>query len=347
MGLILQKFNKSYRMKAVGSVNVPTICPSHFFCCPWNTPQAKKSGKSWFNRMLCAPYRCNAWGCAHEEKSLFTQRARSWEVANQRMIWDQLKLLLFYWNRAVLILKPYLLYEAYCVLQDYLRIPLLLYVFLSWQRTQMFLQMVALFSLLSLFLHALMELWTFRRRQELRSGMFIAISYLFYNNVLLLTRWLGLVYNLFVFLPRTRLQPKMKNRPQLPQFIDGKFVSTDNRNPRPPKLEELEKLHEDVRINPFVRGAKRTIENDGWLILQWDGERWVLVDKIMDKNPLNTVPRRQEVVSDMEAQSYLFFIALLVTSFFLAYHAESTTTTALLILIGFAVVLSVARIAYK
>eukprot|EP00762_Andalucia_godoyi_P004659 ANDGO_03581.mRNA.1 hypothetical protein Pmar_PMAR025770 len=346
MGLILQKFNESSRMKAVGNVNVPTITPSHFFCCPWNTPKAKASGKSWFNRMLCAPYRCNAWGCHHEEKSLFCQRARSWDVACSRMLMEELKVLLWTWNRPTLVLKPYVVYETYCTIQDFLRVPLLVYVFLSWDRLYPWLMLTGLFFALSIFLHLVLDYWSFRKRPELRSGTRISVLYLFYNNVLLLTRWLGLVYNVFLFLPRSRVQSKMKNRPQLPGFIDGKFVSSDNSNPRPPVNSELEKLHDDVRINPFVRGAKRTKENDGWLVIQWDGSTWTTVDKILDKSPLNTTPRREKQ-DDMEAQSYIFFLVLVTGAFFLGYYATQTILPFAIVLSIFCVLLYNVHVAYN
>lgn len=345
MGLILHKFNAAYQMKVIGHVSIPTTTPSHFICFPWNTREAKASGKNILNRILVAPFRCSAWGCPHEEKSLFCQRARSWDVAANRMVLDQLTLFLFYWNRAVMPLKPFLLYELYCCLFDYIRIPLLVFILMSSARVGLFAFYVLMLYAIQFAMYALMELWTFRNRGDLRSGFLIALTYNVYNLCLLLVRIFGLMYNIIFWLPRARNKPKMKNRPQLPGFINGKFISPDASDPPPPEQQDVERFHEDARISPYVRGAKRNEAGDGWVQLQWITDRWVPTHVVSDKSPLNTPPRRKNV-SEMENESYFLFFLMVAMAVILGYYATALSYTLLTILVFFFLLMTSAKVAW-
>jgi hypothetical protein len=163
MGMIMHKMNKDYRMKAVGKcrishavcsvldsptfliltlfayqsnvslANVPiqTRVPAHFICFPWKTRQAKRSGLSALSRLIVSPYRCVGWGCEHEDRSLFIQRVKSWEMGVHRFAFQLLAMLLFYWKKSVMGLKPFIFQELLSIFLDYAGIPLAVYIFLD------------------------------------------------------------------------------------------------------------------------------------------------------------------------------------------------------------------------
>lgn len=124
MGVILHSFNAGYAIKTVAHVSVETAVPAHFICAhQHNSPKAKKQ----YNvpiihdllRPFIAPFKCNAWGCGFEEKSLFRQRVCSWDKGSHRAFWWYVQLLLFNWSFATIGLKPYLLYEIWSIVNDW------------------------------------------------------------------------------------------------------------------------------------------------------------------------------------------------------------------------------------
>eukprot|EP00762_Andalucia_godoyi_P006980 ANDGO_07653.mRNA.1 hypothetical protein Pmar_PMAR023743 len=250
MGLLLHKENKGESIKACGNISVPTRTPAHFWCFPVNTRKALASGKPWILRCLLAPYKCNAWDCPHEEKSLFVQRVRSWDACSYRFLGMFVDLLLFYWKRSILGLKPFILYELWCIVQDVVRIPLAF--FLLWQddsqRSNFLLLLVLLFVARTLLL-LMMELWTFRKRADLQSRLVYAILFPWYNLLLLLVRFMGLLFNLLVYLPGTRNAAKIKNRARLPNVYYGKFISLElNVEPPAPRPEDLPDSLQESRV---------------------------------------------------------------------------------------------------
>jgi hypothetical protein len=294
MGLILHKSNYGEAIRCVGNVSVPTRTPAHFICFPWDTPKAKGSKRPFWYRLLLAPYKCNAWGCGHEEKSLFVQRVRSWEAAAHRMIFDMASVLFLCWKRSTLGLKPFLVYELYCVLQDWIRFPLGLFLIINGsdeQRSQFFLILFLLLVGLTL-LFLLMELWTFRKRSDLQSGLLFAILYPYYNAALLVVRFVGLIYNMLVYLPLQRNSAKIKNRPRLPPVYEGRFISLEEgvEPPKPDGVRDMSNVG-NAEASTVLRGCMRV--PGGWQALQWNPSlgSWDFVKEVFDADPLN-LPRR-------------------------------------------------------
>jgi hypothetical protein len=262
------------------------------------------------------------------------------------MIWESISLLFFVWNRSILVLKPFLLYELWSVIQDYIRIPLLVFILMSEERAQLW-GMLAIMSMLGrTLLFVIMELWTFRRRQDLRSGMMVAMLYSFYNMVLLFTRMVGILYNTAVYLPRVRNGKKVKNRAQLPGMIHGRYISPTSADPPEPTPEHLASDATDSRVSPQLQGAKRLPDNTGWQLLQWENNAWKPWHTICDKNPLN-VPKIHKDTDDMDFLGYVMLAVLLCASVLAAlYSNESTFQLSIYMIASFVAVLHICYLSW-
>jgi hypothetical protein len=265
-------------------------------------------------------------------KSLFVQRAKSWDASAQRMVWESIALLLLYWNRSVVSLKPFVFYELCCVIQDYIRVPLLVYILFSTGQTQRW----AIFTGMSLIGRSLifmvMELWTFRRREDLRSGVVIAVTYSFYNFVLLFTRCIAVIYNLAVSLPRSRNGQKIKNRSQLPGVIHGRYISCTSDDPPEPLTDHLSNRLPDVRSCPYVQGAKRLPNGSGWQLIQWMDNQWVHLQQVPDNSPSNA-PKIHKETAALDWLGYLLLFAFVSSAVLIAIYASISTFSLVLCMI--------------
>ncbi|KAL0232896.1 hypothetical protein GEMRC1_011643 [Eukaryota sp. GEM-RC1] len=76
---------------------------------------------------LCHPGEDFLGDVSIDEKSLLAQRIKSWDVTAHRFLFKYLKHLFFYWNPSTLLLKLYYLHEILTIVQDYLRILVIIY----------------------------------------------------------------------------------------------------------------------------------------------------------------------------------------------------------------------------
>eukprot|EP01028_Stygiella_incarcerata_P002747 TRINITY_DN1521_c0_g2_i5.p1 TRINITY_DN1521_c0_g2~~TRINITY_DN1521_c0_g2_i5.p1 ORF type:complete len:584 (-),score=124.95 TRINITY_DN1521_c0_g2_i5:76-1827(-) len=341
MGMIMHKMNKDYRMKAVANVPIPTRVPAHFICFPWKTRLAKKSGLSAISRLFVSPYRCVGWGCEHEDRSLFIQRVKSWEMGIHRFAFQLLAMLLFYWKKAVLGIKPFILQELLSIFLDYAGIPLAIYIFWDKDRRVYYGMFMLVIFLGRTLLVVLLDLWLFRRREDLRSGVWIAMLFPMYEFLLLGMRLMGLVYNATTYLPRQRHAKKVRNRTRLPGFILGEFVKLDGKDPPPPREEHFAMFEESVLVNPQVRGARRG--DECWEVVAWNEDKrtWDEEVAVEDKSPTNT-PTMREGVSDLDTFAIVFLIAMITMAVIIAMYTTDTVIAFAIVIFIFFVVASLA-----
>ena len=199
MGIILQKMNKNYRMATVGEVSVPTEAPNHYIC-----------------RHLL---RCR---CI-EGNSLFQQRIRSWDPAAHRFLPSFMTILIWYWKRNVWILKPFVLYEMWTILQDWIRFPLAFYyiVLLPFDFFRGFGVTVVINAVLMIIFNQ----WVFRFRPDQKIPLPVVLLFAFYRILVLFFRFLALLYNLFHYVPFVRNKRIIKDRKNMP-MPDYEFEGT-------------------------------------------------------------------------------------------------------------------------
>eukprot|EP00762_Andalucia_godoyi_P006211 ANDGO_01650.mRNA.1 hypothetical protein Pmar_PMAR028345 len=348
MGLILHSMNKGYALKYVANVPIGTRTPAHFICCPWNTPQAKNSGRSAVFRMLTAPYRCTRWGCKHEEKSLFCQRTASWDAGAFRLFFTFLVLTLSVWNRQMLNLKLYLVYELWSLVLDCIRIPLLIIVIYN-NSIPFLAASFALFIAGAVVLYIVLDVWTLRKRRDIQSGIIPSMAFIGYSMVLALFRQTGLLYNIAVSLPRSRIPRKIKNRSGLPSFIDGRFISDSFADPIAPSRWEERRVCQDSRISPKLRGAKRTKANDGWHLIEYDNRMWNIILTIPDKakpSSSSSAPKTADQL-EMAIEGYFVLFFLFICAGFLGVYVQDTLVALLAIFIIFAALLYCGRTCWE
>eukprot|EP01028_Stygiella_incarcerata_P004610 TRINITY_DN2020_c0_g1_i1.p1 TRINITY_DN2020_c0_g1~~TRINITY_DN2020_c0_g1_i1.p1 ORF type:complete len:1361 (+),score=333.58 TRINITY_DN2020_c0_g1_i1:111-4085(+) len=182
MGVVAMK--RGWRIETVINVPAKTTVPDHLSC--WDM-----------------------FWCRHGIKSLLIQRVRSWDAAAHRNLFVYLNLLLFYWNFNLLIMKPFLIYEIITIIVDWIRFPVLVaaLIFMPWFT----LAFIAVLLLISLLFAWLFNGWTLRDRIDLRAKKSVVLLFPLYQLILLVFRFLGLLYSLFHWIPTQRMAPKLKN----------------------------------------------------------------------------------------------------------------------------------------
>ena len=133
------------------------------------------------------------------EKSLARQRIFSWDITTHRYIFQYLKLLLFYWNRNILILKPFLIDEVLTIIEDYLRVVSIIY--LSIARPAVFIQLIMGMILFQYCIVLIFDFVILHHRPSLRTRPLVLFLFPFYRILLLLFRFIALVLNLLLYTP--------------------------------------------------------------------------------------------------------------------------------------------------
>ncbi|KAL0207462.1 hypothetical protein P9112_012090 [Eukaryota sp. TZLM1-RC] len=209
-GLVLHELNKNYRIATVGRVCVPTTVPDHLLC-----------------RKL---FKCK---CA-SGYSLLVQRIKSWDITAHRFSIRLIGLLLFYWKRNTFVLKPFIIFELWTVIMDWIRVSLLIYIIM--QNPFVFLLgMTVTHAIYTIFL-VFFNYWVLRDRHDLRSPILVVLLFPFYRYLLLLFRAIALVHNLLYYTPFVRNRIAIKDRNDLPL---------------PPKFEEEISLLSTVEEGDF------------------------------------------------------------------------------------------------
>ncbi|KAL0206810.1 hypothetical protein P9112_012521 [Eukaryota sp. TZLM1-RC] len=189
-GIILQELGKGYRIETIGHDVITTVVPNHWVC----------------KRL----FRCKC-----PEASLVKQRCTSWEPGSHRIILRMVKLLLFYWSRPNLILKPFLIYDLYCVIMDYVKILFIWYII--WQDPwPVFVGLVLSFIVYEILL-LVFNYFTLRNRPDLQNRLMIILSFPIYRFISQLFRVVGLLYNLLYYVPFSRTPDVYANRNDLPE----------------------------------------------------------------------------------------------------------------------------------
>ncbi|KAL0237310.1 hypothetical protein PCE1_000707 [Barthelona sp. PCE] len=201
MGILLQGLNKNYRMECVGTVCVPTTVPDHAIC------------------------RKTLW-CRCGEYSLLRQRVRSWDPTAHRFIPIFIYLILFYWRRNTLILKPFLMYELWTSIMDWVR--LFLVAYLVWVNPLTFFIGLTSLYLIYICILCLFNYWTLRNRPDLRAEFPTVITFPFYRYMILVFRMLAVMYNLLYYTPFFRNRRKIKDRNDLPISPDEAAYLADH-----------------------------------------------------------------------------------------------------------------------
>jgi hypothetical protein len=338
MGFLLHSRGEHECMACVANSSIPTRTPSHFICFPFQTQLATHSGFGTVARLLISPFKCTEWGCRHAEKSLFVQRVRSWDAAVHRMFFQLLGLLVFHWERPVLGLKVFLLHDCLSIVQDYLRFPLLVYIALlaSSGLQVTFLWMLSITYLFRTLLHVLLDLWTFRKRSDLQNGVFYAVIFPVYGVLLILLRTMGMIYNLFVFVPLWSSPAKIKNVPFLPAVLKGEFISTVfDCEPMYPTQQDAGRIAGRPSISALseehLRGCFRT--HFGWTVCLWNSRLgiWDRVNDVYDTEPTN-VPRTATSRLNFQDESRLavlngmFVCFLIICAIISGLYMSSTTS---------------------
>ncbi|KAL0211601.1 hypothetical protein RCL1_005227 [Eukaryota sp. TZLM3-RCL] len=190
LGLILHELNKNFRIATVGRVSVCTEVPDHFIC-----------------RKLLS---CDCPSGA----SLVKQRLKSWDVTGHRFIFRLFALFSFYWKKRTVILKPFLLFEMWTVLMDWIRV-FLLYFIISRNPANFFVGMGLVHVIYTAFL-VVFNYWTLRDRADLRSPLTVILLFPFYRYFLLGFRGIALLVNLLWYTPFNRNKPPISERQDLP-----------------------------------------------------------------------------------------------------------------------------------
>ncbi|KAL0216487.1 hypothetical protein P9112_008671 [Eukaryota sp. TZLM1-RC] len=158
---------------------------------------------------------------AVDDKSLFNQRVKSWDVCAHRFFFKYLEHFIRFWNSDTLILKPFYLYEMITIIRDYFHVLIIAY----------FVIMDDIYPLGLIYIRVLLIqyiiFFTFnyiklRRRKDLQSPLIVVILFPFYRLVLSFFRIFALFHNLFEYLPKKRMpsseDPNLKV-PYLHKFI--------------------------------------------------------------------------------------------------------------------------------
>eukprot|EP00792_Barthelona_sp_PAP020_P007806 TRINITY_DN3171_c0_g1_i1.p1 TRINITY_DN3171_c0_g1~~TRINITY_DN3171_c0_g1_i1.p1 ORF type:complete len:2913 (-),score=712.44 TRINITY_DN3171_c0_g1_i1:125-8794(-) len=221
MGVILQSLNRNYRMATVGTVCVPTTVPDHAIC----------------KRLL----NCNC----PQGFSLLRQRVRSWDPTAHRFIPTFLYLLLFHWQRNTLILKPFILYELWTSIMDWIRIIVISY--LVWVSPLTFLW--GAFSVYGVYIMnlCLFNYWVLRHRTDLKLPFYIILMFPLYRYMILLFRMTALLYNLIYYTPFIRNKKRIRDRRDLPPSPED----YDFLHQREREIQEQKKNHfSEIDANP-------------------------------------------------------------------------------------------------
>ncbi|KAL0227455.1 hypothetical protein RCL1_003599 [Eukaryota sp. TZLM3-RCL] len=152
------------------------------------------------------------------EKSLLAQRIKSWDCTAHRFFFKYLKHFFLYWNTKTILLKLYYLHEILTIIQDYLRI--LVIVYFVYLRDLSTLGLIA-FRVLEIqyILFLVFNYWTLRRRRDLRAPLIIILIFPLYRLLLLIFRVVAMFYNLFEYLPRSRNFSRLVEDPsRLPPY---------------------------------------------------------------------------------------------------------------------------------
>ncbi|KAL0235539.1 hypothetical protein GEMRC1_002121 [Eukaryota sp. GEM-RC1] len=190
LGLKLHELNQNFRIATVGRVCVPTTVPDHFLCSKL--------------------FKCNC----PTGYSLLVQRIKSWDITAHRFAIKLIGLILFYWKRNTMILKPFLLFELWTVLMDWIRVLLLGWI-ISRNPIAFFTGMAmchVIYTIALLFFNY----WVLRDRHDLQSPLDVILLFPFYRYVLLIFRAIALVHNLVWYTPFVRNRVPIKDRNDLP-----------------------------------------------------------------------------------------------------------------------------------
>ncbi|KAL0211776.1 hypothetical protein RCL1_005402 [Eukaryota sp. TZLM3-RCL] len=189
MGLILHELKCNYRIATCGVFTVSTTVPNHYFC----------------SKLL---------KCKCPEASLLKQRVTSWDTAGFRLIFRIGKQLLFNWSDNTMILKPFIMYELYSVISDYIKLFFLWYIL--WKQPLPILFGLLFSYLLFTILLFGFNYYTLRHRPDLQFPPFVIATYPLYRLFLQLFRLWGLAYNLFIYTPFSRDTEVIGHRNDLP-----------------------------------------------------------------------------------------------------------------------------------
>ncbi|KAL0237071.1 hypothetical protein PCE1_000468 [Barthelona sp. PCE] len=151
---------------------------------------------------------------AYGDKSLCTQRVKSWDVTAHRSIFVFLKHILLFWNSHTLLLKLYYMYEVLTVIQDLLRFFLVFYyIYLDDAMTlSVLLIRVLEIQIILLILFNFLKL---KHRPELKAPGFVLILFPVYRVILLVFRFLAFLYNLWRYLPTQRVLDRVIDNPNM------------------------------------------------------------------------------------------------------------------------------------
>ncbi|KAL0219039.1 hypothetical protein P9112_004692 [Eukaryota sp. TZLM1-RC] len=200
MGLILREMTKEkgdmQMLLAYGNTPVLTSVPEDL-CHP---------GEDLFNDVSI------------DEKSLLAQRIKSWDVTAHRFLFKYLQHLLFYWSKKTIVLKFYYLHEILTIIQDYLRILVMIY-FVYLNDVPSLIVIAARVVLIQYCLFFIFNFWTLRRRRDLRAPLLVIIIFPLYRLLLLAFRVVALFYNLFEYVPRSKNFDRLVDDPsRLPPY---------------------------------------------------------------------------------------------------------------------------------
>eukprot|EP00762_Andalucia_godoyi_P005911 ANDGO_00015.mRNA.1 hypothetical protein len=341
LGMILHLRHLAKRIKEVGNVPIPVLQTSHLVCCPVQNKIARAQQPSLVLRTILGPLKCQSHGCKYKRPSFFAELVSETEAA-YKYVFQALSILLFVWNRNVFILKFFILRDLLDIMLDFLRIPMLAIVFSSYAYTQEFLVNLAIMYCVQIFLLALIDVWLWRHRADLRMGWLLVVLYPILRFTQILLRQISVLYAIVYLIPRSGDGVQVKNVLRVPVIVDGRHVSLDSKqDPQIPEVDEVEYLRMQPR-HIGLHGLLLDEQKSCWTLLNWDSqnEYWKEEEAVISNEFLS-----KKSVFSKDPESTLLSFALLAAFSVGAYFlATLTLDFYLLMTIIFAFYIAVALI---
>eukprot|EP00698_Gefionella_okellyi_P023552 TRINITY_DN8082_c0_g2_i1.p1 TRINITY_DN8082_c0_g2~~TRINITY_DN8082_c0_g2_i1.p1 ORF type:complete len:2139 (-),score=460.70 TRINITY_DN8082_c0_g2_i1:3587-10003(-) len=187
-------------------------------------------------------------------RSLLRQRMTSWDPTAHRFVFEYIELLLLYWSRYAIILKPFLVYELWTIIQDYLRWPLFVWILIRSPIAMM--RGLSITVAVQYFLLCVFDYYVFRYRPDQRIPLRVIALFPLYRFLALWLRFAAVIYNFLFYLPFVRNPLKVKDRKNLPLGPEQKQQLTEYSAMQSAKLRTIST---DVRLGDRVESMWATI----------------------------------------------------------------------------------------
>lgn len=239
LGQIFHKLNRDYRIATVGNISIPITVPDHVMC-----------------RGI---FQCHCHG-KEKQGNLFSKVIHADYINAFQFQYNFLALMLFYWKRAVIFLKPFILYELISMFRHTFTVPL--WCYFIYKNPVQFGMINSVFLGIQVFLMLSLNYWILRGRPDMQHPILITLTYPLYLWGISLFRFIAMLYNRFYHLPMVRDKLELAERQDLP--VD------------PSSMRVFQKMGEaDNQPSNNVPVPE--------LLLQKDSHEWEVVAKLLDK----------------------------------------------------------------